>query len=376
MAATKPDPIIVSFWRYIKHLFFGSMLAVSTSLDETAGTISTVEAVLPSTPHKALIPAKLIETLEYLYTHSEATYEKLGRYQADVNYFVEILDNYTGAELGQFMSEINELDALINLSIGNQAQAQADLSAALALNPEGKWLVSKTAINWSNNPVENENPKAINLDSPKQSYGSVDFHNTWTQEIGGWGYSENSKFNMLRQKVFERDYFKCTWCGSRVNLTVDHIKERHLGGTNDLNNLRTLCKECHEKRHGHKIFDKDFNVDDDYGFSKHGNSKLLSLIHAADSGKGICIEYNDAQSLKSVRVIQPIRIYKAKYIYVNAFCELDNEERVFRLSRMKMSEEKGNYYLNKTNTYKGPEWTGNLFDTNVGKTIYSRPTGR
>jgi len=99
------------------------------------------------------------------------------------------------------------------------------------------------------------------------------------------------------------------------------------------------------------------------------------LILAADARKGICIEYVDAQRIKSVRVIHPIRIYKAKYIYVKAFCELDDDERVFRISRMKLSTEKGSFYLNKPNTHAAPVWTGNPFNANAGKTIYSRPEG-
>lgn len=47
-----------------------------------------------------------------------------------------------------------------------------------------------------------------------------------------------------RYKVLQRDNFKCKCCGSTNFLEVDHIIPVMDGGTNDLNNLQTLCKEC------------------------------------------------------------------------------------------------------------------------------------
>lgn len=45
-----------------------------------------------------------------------------------------------------------------------------------------------------------------------------------------------------------RDGFKCCCCGRSAKdgivLHVDHIKPRSLGGTNDTNNLQTLCWKC------------------------------------------------------------------------------------------------------------------------------------
>lgn len=57
-------------------------------------------------------------------------------------------------------------------------------------------------------------------------------------------------------KVFERDGFRCQWCGASkkngAELTVDHIIPKAAGivngGTNDMNNLQTLCKDCNENK--------------------------------------------------------------------------------------------------------------------------------
>lgn len=52
----------------------------------------------------------------------------------------------------------------------------------------------------------------------------------------------------LRFKVFNRDNFRCVYCGrgpsDGVKLQVDHVQPVSKGGTNDLLNLVTACSEC------------------------------------------------------------------------------------------------------------------------------------
>ena len=50
-----------------------------------------------------------------------------------------------------------------------------------------------------------------------------------------------------KQKVLERDNFTCVKCGSTNSfnaLEVDHLIPICNGGTNDYNNLQTLCYKC------------------------------------------------------------------------------------------------------------------------------------
>ena len=48
----------------------------------------------------------------------------------------------------------------------------------------------------------------------------------------------------IRDYVFVRDFYECMACGTKKNLTLDHIIPRVKGGTNDPSNLQTLCQEC------------------------------------------------------------------------------------------------------------------------------------
>jgi hypothetical protein len=52
----------------------------------------------------------------------------------------------------------------------------------------------------------------------------------------------------LREFVFERDNWSCLRCQSVSDLTVDHIRPRALGGTDDLPNLQTLCRSCNSSK--------------------------------------------------------------------------------------------------------------------------------
>ena len=50
-----------------------------------------------------------------------------------------------------------------------------------------------------------------------------------------------------RFEVFKRDGFTCQYCGGKppaAILHIDHITPVSAGGTNDLANLVTSCKDC------------------------------------------------------------------------------------------------------------------------------------
>ena len=47
-----------------------------------------------------------------------------------------------------------------------------------------------------------------------------------------------------RQRIFKRDNFKCAYCNSQKNLTIDHILPKSRGGDNSWINLITCCRNC------------------------------------------------------------------------------------------------------------------------------------
>ena len=48
--------------------------------------------------------------------------------------------------------------------------------------------------------------------------------------------------------VFKRDDYKCVFCGTPDDLTVDHVYPWSKGGSDGMENLQTLCASCNSKK--------------------------------------------------------------------------------------------------------------------------------
>lgn len=55
---------------------------------------------------------------------------------------------------------------------------------------------------------------------------------------------------LTRQNIFKRDNFECQYCGTRKELTLDHVTPSSKGGQHTWINLVTACKRCNAKK-GH-----------------------------------------------------------------------------------------------------------------------------
>lgn len=56
------------------------------------------------------------------------------------------------------------------------------------------------------------------------------------------------KVTLTRHNIFKRDDYRCAYCGSESNLTIDHIIPRSKGGGNNWENLITSCLPCNNKK--------------------------------------------------------------------------------------------------------------------------------
>lgn len=57
-------------------------------------------------------------------------------------------------------------------------------------------------------------------------------------------------FYNVKSAVLNRDNYTCQICGAQnTQLQVHHIRFQSQGGSNSMENLTTLCKDCHEKIH-------------------------------------------------------------------------------------------------------------------------------
>lgn len=57
----------------------------------------------------------------------------------------------------------------------------------------------------------------------------------------------------LKQKILQRDGWRCQSCGAMSNLEVHHQQFRSHGGDDLEQNLITLCSICHSVIHGSRF---------------------------------------------------------------------------------------------------------------------------
>ena len=64
----------------------------------------------------------------------------------------------------------------------------------------------------------------------------------------GWRLNRR-RWAVVRQRVLERDRWRCVQCSRPGRLEVDHIRALHRDGDEwSMQNLQTLCRPCHFKK--------------------------------------------------------------------------------------------------------------------------------
>ncbi|GIV61325.1 MAG: HNH endonuclease [Rhodothermaceae bacterium] len=53
---------------------------------------------------------------------------------------------------------------------------------------------------------------------------------------------------LTRKNVLRRDHFRCQYCGSREQLTIDHIVPKSRGGADTWENLVAACVPCNNRK--------------------------------------------------------------------------------------------------------------------------------
>lgn len=66
--------------------------------------------------------------------------------------------------------------------------------------------------------------------------------------LKNWAQKKQAIPAKLKKAVFERDSYRCRYCGSHKNLTADHVFPESRGGEMSLENLVTACSSCNSKK--------------------------------------------------------------------------------------------------------------------------------
>jgi len=100
---------------------------------------------------------------------------------------------------------------------------------------------------------------------------------------------------MRREQVFERDRYRCVYCGEvfpAEELTVDHVQARMRGGDRSGGNLVTACSACNtakgHRRVGEFLRDNAMARSNFFRYAQHVWPRLLRAIEeAAGQRRGI-----------------------------------------------------------------------------------------
>ncbi len=84
---------------------------------------------------------------------------------------------------------------------------------------------------------------------PKPKYQEPDLYtgsNEWYEFKRN--YLQSDKWQALRQKRFKKDNYCCFSCKQSLPLELHHITYKRLGNEH-LNDVRSLCRDCHQAIH-------------------------------------------------------------------------------------------------------------------------------
>lgn len=112
----------------------------------------------------------------------------------------------------------------------------------------------------------------------------------------------NEDWSDRRDRVMQRDGYRCQECGERFAdsrpLEAAHIVARADGGSDAMENLRTLCIACHSDVDGWDVgdFDHSSRVDRVASYVYH-RENLRGAAHTARTASLLGLDYDGADEL-------------------------------------------------------------------------------
>jgi 5-methylcytosine-specific restriction endonuclease McrA len=93
-----------------------------------------------------------------------------------------------------------------------------------------KFTLTKSSITFTNQPIHPTSYKS-------NSYKSNSYKSKNRKNIN----------NMTKKIVASKQKWRCNMCGNLLDASyeIDHINPLYKNGTNDIDNLQALCRNCH-----------------------------------------------------------------------------------------------------------------------------------
>jgi len=66
---------------------------------------------------------------------------------------------------------------------------------------------------------------------------------------------------LSRREIFRRDSYTCQYCGKHtLDLTIDHVIPRHVGGPHTWENVVAACSSCNHRKGGRSLEDSNMKL--------------------------------------------------------------------------------------------------------------------
>ena len=142
------------------------------------------------------------------------------------------------------------------------------------------------------------------------------------------GSSDETK---LKKELVNERGRNCEVCGLVKPLIIHHKVQVSHGGLHTKKNYQLICESCHEDKRPY-----EFGNNQGISIKREYTKKTQFFLDAINNQDKVSITYEKPDGTKTRRTITP-KEYNLKYnkAYITGYCHLRNEEREFKLSRVK-----------------------------------------
>ena len=162
-----------------------------------------------------------------------------------------------------------------------------------------------------------------------------------------WMYQKGLKFGFANTKAFvlNRDKYTCQHCKTKQStLEVHHIVFRNNGGSDEPDNLITLCRHCHRELHSGKI---NLNIKGLKRKNKQAAATQMNILRSMIIKKSN-LHFTETYGFITKEVRQYLNLRKKHYFDGVAICCCDkvNKNEIFfktNLVQLKRCINKGDY---------------------------------
>lgn len=88
-------------------------------------------------------------------------------------------------------------------------------------------------------------PKGRCPDHTTENNRRIDRHRGSRHDLG-----YDAEWEETRERIFERDFQLCQVCRTRAATEVDHVVPKEAGGSDEDDNLQSICSICHDIKTG------------------------------------------------------------------------------------------------------------------------------